>query len=227
MIIATFFYYLSQIDVTTRQGINYVVTEKKIPLYLKALTFITRDVQMRYLVKEITLNGKTDSEKIESIFQWTISHILPQPKTLPVVDDHPWHIVIRGYGKRDQINDIFSILCSYLGLKTYFDIFEHPLSHERHQMALIHYKEQWIIFDVCHQTYFISGKEWASLEQLKNRQFAIKKFGHRTPVLSREYYVTLFSHYVISEKRSIRTQEQVPYKRVWIELKRWLYGKNN
>ena len=40
---------------------------------------------------------------------------------MPVIDDHPFHIIIRGYGVNDQFEDIFTLLCNYAGIDAYYE----------------------------------------------------------------------------------------------------------
>jgi hypothetical protein len=62
----------------------------------------------------------TDQQKAKAIFEWKIKHIVKQPPQLPVIDDHPWHIIVRGYGMADQMADVFAVLSNYAGLKSFF-----------------------------------------------------------------------------------------------------------
>lgn len=101
--------------VTSRGGVNYVWSTKQIPLYEKAINFLSRDLQTRRLVKEITAGAPDADEKILRIFSWVTQNIHPVPAELPVVDDHPSHILIRGYGAEDQRAEAFALLASYAG----------------------------------------------------------------------------------------------------------------
>ena len=54
------------------------------------------------------------------IFIWTCENIRKQPDGLPVIDDHVWHIIIRGYGEPDQSSDVFTTLCNYAGIRAFY-----------------------------------------------------------------------------------------------------------
>src|SRR3989338_7498699 len=94
------------IRVITKQGVNYEVQLIKIPLYLKILDFFDRHYNYIEIVKRITAGSKTEKEKVIKIFQWIDLNIKRNSQELPVVDDHPLNIIIRGYGVNDQLEDI-------------------------------------------------------------------------------------------------------------------------
>lgn len=71
------------------------------------------------MTKEITNGCTNDKDKAMAIFNWIASNIKKQPDELPVMDDHPLNIIIRGYGTRDQFEDIFTILCTYVNLPAF------------------------------------------------------------------------------------------------------------
>lgn len=101
---------------TTASGVNYVVRTKDVPLYRKLIAFIDRDLEMRALANDITAGTPTGVEKAEALMAWVHTNIRPVPVGQPIVDDHPWHVVVRGYGTFDQAADVFAILATYAGL---------------------------------------------------------------------------------------------------------------
>jgi len=107
------------IETSTKQGINFQVKELKIPLYLKISNFLDRHYNYKWLVGRILHDQKEESEKAKVIFHWTATHIKRQPSELDTVDDHVWHIIIRGYGETDQVADVFATLSNYAGLKAF------------------------------------------------------------------------------------------------------------
>jgi len=111
---------VAAIPATTLQGVNYQVAEIRLPLGLKALDFFQRHWHTRRLAGQLFRDCATPSAKAEAAFRWVREHIRPQPRELPVVDDHVWHIVIRGYGDPDQMADVFCTLCHYGGLPAFF-----------------------------------------------------------------------------------------------------------
>ncbi|MDE3102003.1 MAG: hypothetical protein KGJ98_07165 [Chloroflexota bacterium] len=86
------------------------------PLYAKLLAFIDRDVQMRELSDRIVGDATEPEEKALRILHWTAANIRPTPPGMPIVDDHPYFIVVRGYGQADQATDVFANLAAYQGM---------------------------------------------------------------------------------------------------------------
>lgn len=86
------------------------------PLYAKVLAFVDRDVEMRLLSERIVGDARDDEEKAERILRWTAANIRPTPPGMPIVDDHPYGIVVRGYGQADQAADVFANLAAYAGM---------------------------------------------------------------------------------------------------------------
>ena len=62
--------------------------------------------------------SRVTKKKILRLFRWTVENIKPVPKGLPVVDDHPLNIIIRGYGAEDQQAEVLALLASYAGYPT-------------------------------------------------------------------------------------------------------------
>ena len=104
---------------TTRQGLNFEVSARRTPLYIKAMEFLVRDHEYRRLADEITAGATTDEQRALALFGWTRTHIRPRPGGWPVVDDHILNIIIRGYGEDDQMADVFTTLTTYAGVPAF------------------------------------------------------------------------------------------------------------
>ena len=100
----------------TRQGINFQVSSKPIPLYVKAIAFLHRHYQYQVLARDITRGCRSDRERLQAVYDWTRQNIRPTPAGWPVVDDHILHIIIRGHGVHEQIADVFATLATYAGV---------------------------------------------------------------------------------------------------------------
>src|SRR3989338_2882841 len=112
------------VSVTTKQGINGQVHEIKLPLYLKMLDFVDRHYNYKNLVANILGDAKDENAKTLKIFNWVTANVRENPKELPIIDDHPLNILIRGYGMEDQFEDIFTILCTYAEMEAFFKLFK-------------------------------------------------------------------------------------------------------
>ena len=139
---------------TTLQGINYRVTAHRIPAYVKTVDFLQRHHQYQLLVSRICGNTSNRLECVMALFDWTHSNVRQPPEGLPTVDDHPSHVVIRGYGTNDQMADVFSILSTYAGVPAFFRFLPDP--RERHVLALtfVRLDGRWVPFDVEHHVVF-------------------------------------------------------------------------
>ena len=139
---------------TTRQGIDYRVTEYRIPAYVKAIDFLQRHFQYKLLASRICAGKTTEADCVLAIFDWTHDNIPPTPEGWPVVDDHVLHIVIRGHGKSDQIADVFATLSTYAGVPTFFRSIN---AHGRGAEIVLSFARidgKWIPFDVQRHVMF-------------------------------------------------------------------------
>ena len=154
------------LPVTTLQGVNYRVTEYRIPAYVKAIDFVHRHYQYQLLVHRICAGKTSDAECVMAIFDWTHQNVPRTPKGWPVIDDHPLHIVIRGHGESDQIADVFTVLTGYAGVPAFFKWLESP-SQEGLVLVLVRLESKWIPFDVERHIVFRDRRgQLASVEEL-------------------------------------------------------------
>lgn len=217
LLIAVILLFLN-ISVTTKQGINYQVKALKIPLYLKILDFFDRHYNYEYLVKRITKDSRSQEDKVLKIFFWTSENIRRQPQGLPVVDDHVWSIIVRGYGMADQANDVFSTLCNYAGAPAFCD---YVLSEDNVSRTILSYVKingQWHIFDPYNGVYFVnSDNKLAVLNDLESGNWHLEQFGAARDVVPdfRKYSADM------AKKRNVglkRENIQSPLRRIMFQL---------
>lgn len=147
------------IPMTTRYGVNGVLFTRKIPLYAKACGFFYRDWMYRDIVNDIVRGKKDGSAKAVAILDWTNKNITCEiPPGIKVVDDHPLNIIIRQYGAKDQIEDIFTILCSYAGMKAGRVKCHNPDRTRYVILSLVKADGEWLIFDAANNKYFFNKK---------------------------------------------------------------------
>ncbi len=107
---------VGHLPTTTRILVDYQPQSYTLPLYAKAMEFVSRDVEMRGVAERVA-GAIPDSEgRASALLDWTHEHVRPVPAGFPVVDDHPYNIVVRGYGTYDQAADVFANLCAYVGI---------------------------------------------------------------------------------------------------------------
>ena len=167
---------LLNVQVTTRKGIDYKVEALKLPLYLKILNFYDRHFNYKWLVNNI-INAKiSDREKVMAIFNWTIANIKEQPESLPVVDDHVWSIIVRGYGASDQFSDVFTTLCNYAGLKAFFARIYNFDNTQKVAFSFVKIANNWHVFEPHRGVYFLNRENnLASIADISRGNWIEKK----------------------------------------------------
>lgn len=133
---------------TTRQGIDYQVTEYRIPGYVKAIDFLQRHFQYKLLASRICAGTTAEADCVLAIFNWTHENIPPTPQGWPVVDDHVLHVVIRGHGKSDQMAAVFATLSTYAGTPTFFRRIKESGRGAEIVLSFARIGGKWIPFDV-------------------------------------------------------------------------------
>ena len=206
------------IEVTTRQGINYQWHTIEIPLYLKILDFFDRHYNYRWLVNRIINNKDSDETKVLKIFHWTCENIKHQPKELPAIDDHVWHIIVRGYGARDQISDVFTTLCNYAGVDAYFGWVYTADRTKRILLSFVKIGERWCIFDPFNGSYFKNKDDkFADIEEIKSgSSWSIENLGRKSDIDYPAYFDNLPP---IKDAGLTRANTQSPLNRLLFELK--------
>jgi hypothetical protein len=140
------------VHVPTKQGVNYEVRSYSMPLYIKMIEFLDRDYQYRRIVREIVSGKTSDGEKAVAIFDWCVRNIKHQPKELAIIDDHPYSIIVRGYGVDDQLEDVFTILCTYAGYEAFYKMFRTPAGKDNF-ISFVKFGGKWHAFSAWGNAY--------------------------------------------------------------------------
>ena len=208
---------ISNIRIGYRVGVDGVLYEKKIPLYAKACGYLYRDWAYRDIVKDIISGKKDDLDKILAILSWTRKNIrCGIPAGLRTVDDHPLNIVIRQYGCGDQLNDVFTILCSYAGYRAGMTKCFNSNKTRYMILSLVRVKEDWLIFDVVKGKYFMNktGKIGSVGDYLK--EGLVLYDDDRA-----EYKEFLDDLRNTNFNALTRAEEQMPFRRIQAQVKGW------
>lgn len=207
------------LKVTTSQGVNYVVTTKKIPLYLKMLDFFDRHFNYIELTRTITAGCPDENERIQKIFEWAYRNINKNPQELPVIDDHVWHIIVRGYGTDDQITDAFTTLCAYAGHKSYFTIYDKGLQG-RHVLAFVEVDKEWRIFNPSIGVFLKNKRnDFATYKDIASGAYEIFSIEKGPP----EDYDKVLKDIITSQGTDIaRAEIQSPLNRLKHEIRKWM-----
>lgn len=228
LIILVLVFSLLNISVSTRQGINYRVQTVKIPLYLKLLDFFDRHYNYGPLVRKITQGAKNEEEKALRLLEWTYQNIRKVPTGFPVVDDHVWNIIIRGYGASDQSADVFSTLCNYAGVEAFYTLVTPSGGEGIIPLSLVKLRDRWVVFDSYCGVYFKDKNgNFAEVEVLKGNNWEIEQIdkNREEPVVN---YASYFPNLPAPKNIGLwRANIQSPLKRLLFEIKRVGHFRNH
>ncbi|GEM_PF-2268238 len=146
------------IPLKTRQGINGVVFTRNIPLYAKLSGFFYRDYQYKDLSGRIVNGIEGDIGKIEALYGWTVKNIRKRPEDFPVVDDHIWDIIVRGYGGFDQMADVFTTLASYAGYDAFWNVLRINGVRGGLILSFVKIGDKWHVFDIRGKKPFMTAE---------------------------------------------------------------------
>lgn len=208
------------LKVTTSIGIDYRVYTKSMPLYLKVLDFFDRHFQYRQLIREITSGCKTDEEKALKAFAWTCKNIKRVPEGFPIIDDHIWYIIVRGYGAGDQHADVFTTLCNYAGVDAFYASVRNIQTKSKKPLSFVKINEKWTLFDPYAGVYFINSDcQLASIEEIKAGQWGLVSF--KMPSKTNADYASYVAELpLVNNANLMRFSLQTPLKRLFHELKK-------
>lgn len=211
------------IKVTRYQGRNYNVCALEIPLFLKILDFFDRHYHYKLIAQRIAEDSRNEEEKALKIFEWTHKNIKKTPKDFPIIDDHVYNIIIRGYGTDDQSADVFTTLCVYAGIAAFWTWVSPADSKVQYAVSFVKFEERWLVFDSFAGNYFRNKEgEIASVEDII-RDLSIVDNAANKPVIYGVDYVKYFeSLSPINEKVSLRAKMHMPWPRIIFELKKRL-----
>ena len=152
----------------TREGLNFQVRERQIPLVVKGAEFLLRDLSYRRLATDVTSGLPRPGDRARRLFAWTRENIRPTPEGWPIRDDHIANIVIRGYGEEDQRADVFTTLATYAGLPAFWGTFRTSPDERGRLLSFVKLEGRWTVWDVAAGT----GPEELSSDPAVLRSFA-------------------------------------------------------
>lgn len=133
---------------TTETLVDFMPQTVSQPLYVKLLAFIHRDAQMRELSARLVGEARDTEDKADRILRWTSASIRPTPSGMPIIDDHPYNVIIRGYGQPDQAADVFSTLAAYAGMPGGLTYSKRPDGRNFYAFAIVRIDGADRVFDV-------------------------------------------------------------------------------
>jgi hypothetical protein len=154
------------IQAPTRQGVNFRISTRMIPSYVKVIDFLHRHYQHQLLAQEITDGSTSDHARVLAAFNWTRQHIRPSPPGWDVMDDHILHVIIRGHGEGDQMADVFTTLATYAGVTAFWQIVSLP-ENRALILSFVRLDGRWVPFDVAGGATFTDRQgRWVDVIQL-------------------------------------------------------------
>lgn len=214
--------FILNLKVSYHQGINYEYKFIKIPLYLKIIDFFSRHYHYHELTKEIIRSCKTEEEKVFRLFNWTHENIRHVPEGFPIIDDHVWNIIIRGYGADDQFHDVFTTLCNYVKIKAFFTWVASKKENKKISLSFVKFQEKWFVFDPFYGVYFKNNKGGlVDIESIKAGNYSVA--GH-TDIAKIDYSNYIDNLPSIKNIGLRRANTKSPLNRLLLEMKKW---KNN
>jgi hypothetical protein len=214
--------------VTTKHGVDYKVSRMTMPLYLKVLNFYNRHYNYKWLAKRITGHLDTKEDKILRLFYWTHETIKPQPKSLPVMDSHPWDVYVRGYGVSDNFYDLFTTLCNYIGADAFFTALYSKDTGKHIQLSFVRIKRGWVALDPLNGFYFRNHTGGlATIEEIIEQDWHIVKLSQTdiTKVNYEQYIVENLPKIERIGSGLNRANTQSPINRLKLQLHKWFSGK--
>ena len=209
------------IPTSTRQGVDFVVHTKTIPLYLKMLDFTDRYFNYLNLAHHITKDAHSETEKAKAILTWTKQNIKRVPQGMSIIDDHIWFTIVRGYAVDDQFQDIFATLCNHAGIRAFYADFPSSIdTSKKMPLAIITIGHKQVIFDAYRGNYFTNKKgEFADISILKNPQELVITTITKDTADSIDYSPYFTGIAAFKDSGLSRSSIQSPFKRLMYELK--------
>jgi hypothetical protein len=198
------------------------------PLYLKILDFFDRHYNYKLLVKAIIQDTRDEREKAFKILQWTNENIRPVPEGMPIIDDHVWHIIVRGYGTHEQSQDVFTTLCNYAGMDAFFYRLYTKDKSSRIPLSFVKIDKKWFIFDAYYGIYFKKGEATlASIEDISRGDWIAENIAgsNRSKVRYADYLQDLGTVEYERYKRLARANIQSPLNRLYYQINKVLKRK--
>ena len=146
-------------------------------------------------------------------------NVRPVPEGFPVLDDHVWNIIVRGYGAADQITEVFTLLASYSCCPaTLAEL--HATPTKGIMVAVVELDGAPRVLDVVRQVIFRNETgDFASIEDLaRNPRIVTAAAGGRTP--QGEPYERYFAEIGALRPGFERMELQKPWQRLKGELRR-------
>lgn len=222
IIFTVFLITVFNIKVTTRQCVDFKCQSIELPLYLKALDFFDRHYNYQELTKRIIGDVKDEEGRMKKILEWTYRNIKKPPNGFPIIDDHAWHIIIRGYGVEDQSQDVFTTLCNYAKINASFYKVYNKDKNSFRMLSLVKVGDIWTAVDAYAGIYFKNRQgHIASIKDLSSGDWQIAGIAHEDGIEDYAGYFSNLPSLDCSDWKFLRAAIQSPMRRFiyWTKTK--------
>ena len=204
-------------------GVNFIVSRHTLPLWVKAVDFIDRDLNLTRTAQTVLGHVEGDDAKAAAALAWTRTNVRPTPTGVPIVDDHIWYVIVRGYGEPDQQADVFTTLLSYAGVPAYWGfIGDEPLEIP---ISYVWIRERWRVYDVTRGLVFRNADgELASPHDLAADHALIRTAASGSADVD-DYLARFAGYQPPTHPEVLRADLQMPRRRLWFEARR-LVGRD-
>jgi len=209
---------------TTKQCINFKCSQMRIPLYQKALGFLDRHYSYARLTRTILDGAPADKGRLLKLFEWTSDNIRRVPEGYPVIDDHVWSIITRGYGASDQSADVFVTLCHYARIQAFYRVIYSLDKKRALVISFARLEGDYRAFDTYNGTYFLNREgEFARTRDLKEGTWRLKADKSSGPAVD---YQEFFNNLPDEVSRGFdRGSIQSPLTRFIYAFREWVKRK--
>ncbi len=209
-------------NVSIRQGVDGHIRRIEMPLYVKGIQFLARHYEYVRLADEITVSCKTDEEKALAIFDWVDKNIGREiPEGTHIIDDHILNIIIRGYGPSDQVQDVFTTLCTYAKIPAFMYFAYAPDRKDRIILSVASINKRYVLFDAYNGNIFRNSRsDLASIEDIMNDPDIVDAARSKPQIDGIPYKDFFYNLKPVDKLYLLRAEQQMPLKRLFFELKK-------
>ena len=212
---------LTTAKATTRQGVSFQVSTLEIPLAIKVMDFLDRDAHYQLLAHQITQGLRLDQDRAMAVFHWTRRQIRPTPKEWPIIDDHIWHIIIRGHGLSDQMADVFTTLSTYAGVPAFWKFLRVTPGGTIITLSFAKVDGRWTAFDVSQGFVFADARgRLIDVETLAADPALVKAVVGEAAPGGVPYWEYVKPLRPFVPPAILRAEQQMPWPRFTFELRR-------
>ena len=222
----------ARLTATTKQGVNYALSVRPIPVHAKLIAFLDRHYQYQALADEIAQGCRSDEERALAVFEWTREHLRKTPPDWSIVDDHVLNIIIRGHGVADQFADVFTVLTMYAGVPAFWQAMMARDGLHSLCLSFVRIDGVWRVFDVGRGLVVRDAQgRLATVDETAQHPEWLTQDGPIWPADLEAIHQDLARGLAqLRVPETLRPQLQMPGPRVWYELRRlarWTNGRES